>query len=593
VDAPIILCGLGKLGARVLEYLHTAGLPVVVVDTCCQPDDSRLLGARLVRGDIRERAILEQAGARHARAVLILTSDDLVNISATLMVRHLNGDVRIVVRLFNAVLIARLGKAVTNVFALSTSALTAPLLALTALSGDTLGAFMLEEGRRQVVHVTVSAGSTLVGEPVGSIARQHSATVVAHFPVSGEKRLLLDVDSAAHLAVGDQLVVCGAPGDVESLLMPGGDFALPTIRWLAWLRRNARMALRTLAEIDRAVLICTTVLLAVVFGSTLVYRFLIYGEQRSFADALYRTISVMATGAEMGEGEIRGWQKVFVSGLRIFGAAVVAAFTAFVTNFLLRARLGWVLEIRRIPEAGHVLVCGLGNLGFRIVEELLRAGERVVVIECAQDSRFLASARRLGVPVIVSDAAVLEVLRQANAATARAVIAAVNSDLANLEIALLVRELNPKQRVVVRLSQPALAQTLREAANIRLAMSIPALAAPAFVAALFGDRVSSLFLVGGQQLAVIELAVQPGDIFLTGKSVRALTQDYRMLMLSLARGERSVALPSGEDRFRSGDRLTFITALSDLDRLLRREPLMDGGTKRADRGEPAAPAQRA
>ncbi len=38
---PIILCGLGRMGAHVLDYLRAADLPVVVVDAVCRPDDAR------------------------------------------------------------------------------------------------------------------------------------------------------------------------------------------------------------------------------------------------------------------------------------------------------------------------------------------------------------------------------------------------------------------------------------------------------------------------------------------------------------------------------------------------------------------------
>src|SRR5262249_60885976 len=83
-------------------------------------------------------------GVAKARGVLNLTSDDLVNISAALMVRHLNADVRVVLRMFNQNLITRLGKAVNNIFALSTSTLAAPVLAVTALTGQGLGTFRVE-----------------------------------------------------------------------------------------------------------------------------------------------------------------------------------------------------------------------------------------------------------------------------------------------------------------------------------------------------------------------------------------------------------------------------------------------------------------
>src|SRR5260370_13186492 len=141
MEQPIVLCGLGRVGWRVLEYLQAANLPVVIVDTTCHADDPRLRGVRLITGDCRRREILEAAGVAQARGVLILTGDDLLNISATLMVRALNPDVRIVLRMFNQNLMGRLGHAVRNIFALSTSMLTAPLLAMTAMTRQGLAAF--------------------------------------------------------------------------------------------------------------------------------------------------------------------------------------------------------------------------------------------------------------------------------------------------------------------------------------------------------------------------------------------------------------------------------------------------------------------
>src|SRR5205085_7419512 len=82
MEQPIVLCGLGRVGWRVLEYLQAADLPVVIVDTNCRADDPRLRGVRLVSGDCRGREILEEAGVAAARGVLILTGDDLLNVSA-------------------------------------------------------------------------------------------------------------------------------------------------------------------------------------------------------------------------------------------------------------------------------------------------------------------------------------------------------------------------------------------------------------------------------------------------------------------------------------------------------------------------------
>jgi Trk K+ transport system NAD-binding subunit len=287
---------------------------------------------------------------------------------------------------------------------------------------------------------------------------------------------------------------------------------------------------------------------------------------------LFRTISLLATGADMHVEELAvGWQRVFASLMRLMGTALIATFTAIVTNYLLRARLGPALELRRIPDSGHIVVCGLGNIGYGIVEELRQRGEPVVVIERAADNRFIGPARQLGAAVIVGDATVLEVLRQAHAHSARALIAATDSELANMEIALLVRELNPKQRVVTGVADPHLAQVLREAANIRLAVSTSALAAPAFVATLFGDRVANVFLIAGRVLAAVELAVQADDSTLVGHEVGAFARAYGMVPVSLVTAAGAIQTPAADYRLSLGDSLTGILALPDLARLLRRE----------------------
>src|SRR5262249_5990557 len=127
------------------------------------------------------------------------------------------------------------------------------------------------------------------------------------------------------------------------------------------------------------------------------------------------------------------------------------------------------------------------------------------------------------------------------------------------------------QRVVVRLNDPHLAQTLRDAANVRLALSIPELAAPAFVAALFGDRVRSVFLVSNRLLAAVDLVVQAGDSFLADQPVWALSVDYDLLPIRLLGAGEKVRDEPLRQRLAAGDCLTGILSLHDLQRLLQRE----------------------
>jgi Trk K+ transport system NAD-binding subunit len=573
MEQPYILCGLGRVGWRVLEYLRAAGVPVVVVDTRCSPQDPRLGNLRLVHGDCRNKEVLEIAGVARARGVLIMTNDDLVNISTGLLVRHLNKDVRIVMRLFNENLVPRLGKAFTNTFALSTANLTAPLFAMSALTGQALGTIRLDgaqDGLRPLAEIAVAPNSPFCGLSIEELANKFALQVVAHLPAIGKERFLLEVEPQARLSTGDRLIVCGELKVLTRWLENESDTLLD-VRWAGLLRRMGRVAWQTLREVDLSVKVCTGVLIMVIFFSTIVLH--LAQDEYPWHRALYRTISLMATAADMHADDPQArWMSVFASVLRLLGAAVVAAFTAILTNYLLRARLSGALEFRRIPDSGHVVVCGLGNIGFRVVEELVQRKERVVVIEQSRDSRFVTTARRLGVPVLMGDATVTAVLEQAHAGQARAVIASTSDDLLNLEVALLVREINPSQRVVLHMSDPHLAQMLRESANVRLALSIPILAAPAFVAALFGDRVQSVLMIQGRMLAAVDVLIPPQDTCLAGKTVRAVAIDYQLVPVAVFDGEGNLLEQRAKVRLQAGYRLVAISAISDLQRLLHREP---------------------
>ncbi|HYT89708.1 MAG TPA: NAD-binding protein, partial [Gemmataceae bacterium] len=386
-----IICGLGRVGARVLEYLRAAGSEVVVIDDRCEPDDPRLQGARLVRGDCRREDVLRQADLATARGVLILTSADLVSISTALTVRHLHPDVRVVLRMFNQGLMARLGKALKNMFALSASALTAPLLALVARTGEALGTFRLEDGRRQqITELEVHPHSGLRGRTIAEVAAGYDAVALAHIPakrVSGDSgRFLREVDHGTKLTVGDRLVLCGNPRVLAPLVARVEQESLPELLWAGKLRRLGRMIARTFREIDLAVIICTGVLLGVILISTFIFLF---STDDNIAGAFYRTISLMATAAEMHGRDLMEWQKVYAGVLRLLGAALMASFIAILTNYLLRAHLGGALEVRRIPDKGHIVVCGLGNVGFRVVEDLLSEGEQVVAVERNSANPFI------------------------------------------------------------------------------------------------------------------------------------------------------------------------------------------------------------
>ena len=65
MDGPVILCGLGTVGWRVLDFLRTACVRVVAIDQHADSADTRLFGVRVIRGDFRERFLLINPHLHH------------------------------------------------------------------------------------------------------------------------------------------------------------------------------------------------------------------------------------------------------------------------------------------------------------------------------------------------------------------------------------------------------------------------------------------------------------------------------------------------------------------------------------------------
>ncbi|HET6422417.1 MAG TPA: NAD-binding protein, partial [Planctomycetaceae bacterium] len=92
---------------------------------------------------------------------------------------------------------------------------------------------------------------------------------------------------------------------------------------------------------------------------------------------------------------------------------------------------------KRLTRTGHTVICGLGNVGTQLLDDLCRLGRqrRIVVIEQDETNMGLDRARRAGVDVVIGDATRAETLRRARAHCAETVFAVSGDDGANLELA--------------------------------------------------------------------------------------------------------------------------------------------------------------
>ena len=147
----------------------------------------------------------------------------------------------------------------------------------------------------------------------------------------------------------------------------------------------------------------------------------------------------------------------------------------------------------------HIVLCGLGHLGYRILGALLATNARVVCIEKQPDARFLDDAKSTGVPILVRDMKEDQALVDAGIQHAHTVIIATNDDMANIEVALDARRFNPKIRVIMRMFDQQIADKVKDAFLIQEAFSSAALAAPIVAAMAHGTGVLASFRIGGVQ----------------------------------------------------------------------------------------------
>ena len=125
---------------------------------------------------------------------------------------------------------------------------------------------------------------------------------------------------------------------------------------------------------------------------------------------------------------------------------------------------------------GHVIVCGLSNLGLRIAEQLHEAAVPCVIVDDGGAEAAWKQIKRWNIPVVRESSTSIASLMQAGIMQAGAVIAAHDEDLTNLETALLVTDLEERESEVHVVVAPRQCPA-RRAAQYRAAGSRRAFAA--------------------------------------------------------------------------------------------------------------------
>ncbi|MEU9829550.1 potassium channel protein [Micromonospora chersina] len=215
----VVVVGLGNIGTRVMAQLHDFGVEVVAIDKNPEARGAPLahrLGVPLIIGDAGQEETLRAASVDTSQALVVVSTDDGVNLRAALNARSLDPDLRVVLRLFDGDFAERIQQAFGIGISRSVSYLAAPAFAAAMLDRAVIATIPVDRHALLVTEVPVVAGSPLDGRPLAAVARPGEVRLLAHTRAGQKTEWSTDPRMVIH--AGDRLTVVARRAGLTALL---------------------------------------------------------------------------------------------------------------------------------------------------------------------------------------------------------------------------------------------------------------------------------------------------------------------------------------------------------------------------------------
>lgn len=213
----------------------------------------------------------------------------------------------------------------------------------------------------------------------------------------------------------------------------------------------------------------------------------------------------------------------------------------------------------------HIILVGLGHLGYRVVRQLHDMNLDVVVVENAPRDDLVANLRALDIPILQGDGTREAMLEAAGVRRARVLVLCTQNDNLNMQIAVKARSLNPNIQVVMRIFDDDFARALEKQFGFS-ALSATGMAAPVFAAAAAGMDITQPITVEGQALCLARMNLSPRSK-LAGLAVNDIEQKYDVSVVLLRRDNHQDMHPSADRRLAANDVVAVLGGPEQITRL--------------------------
>lgn len=298
-------------------------------------------------------------------------------------------------------------------------------------------------------------------------------------------------------------------------------------------------------------------------------------ESWSLLDSIYMTVITISTVGFREVSPLGAGGQIFTISLILLGLVTVFSALGIATELVASGDLAKWIRRRRLEKrvgrlSGHFIICGFGRVGRFTGEEFAREGIPFLVID--RDAALSASLAEMRIACLNADATEEAVLLEAGIERARGLVAAVDSDEANLSITLTARALNPYLTIVARSSRPESIEKLQRAGADR-ATSADALGGTWMAFLALRPAVPDFFemVTVDPELGFEEVDVRPGSP-LDSKTVGEARSLYPgSLILSLTRDETAPRpFPDDDVLLVAGDRAIVAGTVRTIDAMVGR-----------------------
>jgi Trk K+ transport system NAD-binding subunit len=185
----IVVVGLGNVGTRIIRALHGQGIDVVAIERDAQApgiQTARDFGIPVIVGDASRAESLNAASIGTARALVVVSTDDVTNLETALNARQAKPDLRVVLRLFDADFADRVHRTFGIDISRSVSYLAAPAFAAAMLGRQILATIPVRRHVLLVAELPVGPNSPLELQPVAAITRTREVRLIAIRTADGQ-----------------------------------------------------------------------------------------------------------------------------------------------------------------------------------------------------------------------------------------------------------------------------------------------------------------------------------------------------------------------------------------------------------------------